>query len=148
MRALTVQPGERGSLAVTDVPDPEPGEGDLLVDGLAVGVCGTDREIAAGDYGWAPPGRDRLVIGHESLGRVRHAPSGSGFSPATSSWASCGVPTRNRAGRARTASSTCAATAGTPSAASRNSTGTRAGSGGSRRATPSRWTRGWPRSAC
>ncbi|SFP19459.1 glucose 1-dehydrogenase [Actinomadura madurae] len=81
MRALTVQPGQRGSLAVTDVPDPEPGEGDLLVDGLAVGVCGTDREIAAGDYGWAPPGRDRLVIGHESLGRVRHAPSGSGFSP-------------------------------------------------------------------
>jgi threonine dehydrogenase-like Zn-dependent dehydrogenase len=80
MRALTVLPEKRGSLAVTDVPDPEPGEGDLLVDGLAVGVCGTDREIAAGDYGWAPPGHDRLVIGHESLGRVRHAPSGSGFS--------------------------------------------------------------------
>ena len=29
----------------------------LLVDGLAVGVCGTDREIAGGEYGWAPPGR-------------------------------------------------------------------------------------------
>ncbi|MFI0479073.1 glucose 1-dehydrogenase [Actinomadura sp. 9N215] len=81
MRALTVLPEKRGSLAVTDVPDPEPGAGDLLVDGVAVGVCGTDREIAAGDYGWAPPGRDRLVIGHESLGRVREAPSGSGFSP-------------------------------------------------------------------
>ncbi|WP_141582281.1 glucose 1-dehydrogenase [Actinomadura sp. WMMA1423] len=81
MRALTVLPEKHGSLAVTDVPDPEPGEGDLLVDGLAVGVCGTDKEIAAGDYGWAPPGRDRLVIGHESLGRVRRAPSGSGFSP-------------------------------------------------------------------
>lgn len=81
MRALTVLPEKRGSLAVTDVPEPEPGENDLLVDGLAVGVCGTDKEIAAGDYGWAPPGHDRLVIGHESLGRVRHAPSGSGFSP-------------------------------------------------------------------
>ncbi len=81
MRALTVLPKKGGSLAVTDVPDPEPGENDLLVDGLAVGVCGTDREIAAGDYGWAPPGRERLVIGHESLGRVREAPSGSGFSP-------------------------------------------------------------------
>ncbi|MFA1538396.1 glucose 1-dehydrogenase [Actinomadura monticuli] len=80
MRALTVLPRKRGSLAVTDVPDPEPGQDDLLVDGLAVGVCGTDKEIAAGDYGWAPPGRDRLVIGHESLGRVREAPSGSGFS--------------------------------------------------------------------
>ncbi|TDD83599.1 theronine dehydrogenase [Actinomadura darangshiensis] len=81
MRALTVLPQKRGSLAVTDVADPEPGDGDLLVDGLAAGVCGTDREIAAGDYGWAPPGHDRLVIGHESLGRVREAPSGSGFAP-------------------------------------------------------------------
>ncbi|CNE53065.1 theronine dehydrogenase-like Zn-dependent dehydrogenase [Mycobacterium tuberculosis] len=79
MRALTAVPGKGGSLAVTDVPEPEPGENDLLVDGLAVGVCGTDREIAAGDYGWAPPGHERLVIGHESLGRVREAPSGSGF---------------------------------------------------------------------
>lgn len=81
MRALTVVPQRKNSLAVTDVPDPEPGENDLLVDALAVGVCGTDKEIAAGDYGWAPPGRDRLVIGHESLGRVRRAPDGSGFSP-------------------------------------------------------------------
>ncbi|GAA0381543.1 glucose 1-dehydrogenase [Microbispora corallina] len=81
MRALTVVPRTGGSLAVSDVPEPEAGPGDLLVDGLAVGVCGTDKEIAAGDYGWAPPGRERLVIGHESLGRVRRAPSGSGFSP-------------------------------------------------------------------
>lgn len=79
MRALTLIPKQKDSLAVTDVPDPEPGDGDLLVDGIAVGVCGTDREIAAGEYGWAPAGRERLVIGHESLGRVREAPSGSGF---------------------------------------------------------------------
>jgi threonine dehydrogenase-like Zn-dependent dehydrogenase len=46
-----------------------------------VGVCGTDREIAAGEYGWAPPGATRLVIGHESLGRVLEAPAGSGFGP-------------------------------------------------------------------
>jgi threonine dehydrogenase-like Zn-dependent dehydrogenase len=46
-----------------------------------VGVCGTDKEIARGDYGWAPPGHERLVLGHESLGRVRTAPEGSGFSP-------------------------------------------------------------------
>ena len=68
-----------GSLDVTDVPDPQAGAGDLLVDGLAVGVCGTDKELSAGDYGWAPPGHDRLVIGHESLGRVRQAPADSGF---------------------------------------------------------------------
>lgn len=80
MRALTTAPLTAGSLAVTDVPDPSPGEGELLVDALAVGVCGTDREIARGEYGWAPPGRKRLVLGHESFGRVRQAPEGSGFS--------------------------------------------------------------------
>ena len=35
-----------------------------------MGICGTDVEIASGAYGWAPPGRERLVLGHESLGRV------------------------------------------------------------------------------
>ncbi|GAA1286293.1 glucose 1-dehydrogenase [Saccharothrix xinjiangensis] len=81
MRALTLEPGTAGSLRLTDLPDPTPGPGELLVEGLAVGVCGTDREIAQAEYGWAPPGRDRLVLGHESLGRVRTAPEGSGFAP-------------------------------------------------------------------
>jgi threonine dehydrogenase-like Zn-dependent dehydrogenase len=81
MQALTVHPGQPGSLAVHDMPDPDPGNDRLLVDGVAVGVCATDREIAEGGYGWAPPGRDRLVIGHESLGRVRTSPAHSGFTP-------------------------------------------------------------------
>lgn len=79
MRALTVEPLVAGSVIVNDVPDPVAGAGELMVEGLALGVCGTDREIVAGEYGWAPPGRDRLVLGHESLGRVRAAPAGSGF---------------------------------------------------------------------
>jgi threonine dehydrogenase-like Zn-dependent dehydrogenase len=79
MRALTVIPLQAGTAAVIDMPDPEPGPGDLLVDGIALGVCGTDREIVAGDYGWAPQGSERLILGHESLGRVREAPDGSGF---------------------------------------------------------------------
>jgi glucose 1-dehydrogenase len=70
VRALTVIPLQPGSAAVVDMPDPEPGPGDLLVDGIALGVCGTDREIIDGDYGWAPPGSERLILGHESLGRV------------------------------------------------------------------------------
>jgi threonine dehydrogenase-like Zn-dependent dehydrogenase len=81
VRALTVIPLQAGSAAVTDMPDPEPGPGELLVDGIALGVCGTDREIMAGDYGWAPPGAERLILGHESLGRVREAPPESGFAP-------------------------------------------------------------------
>ncbi len=79
MRALTVRPMAAHSLEVWDVPDPVPGPRELMVEGLAVGVCGTDKEIAAGEYGWVPPGQDRLILGHESLGRVRQAPSGSGF---------------------------------------------------------------------
>jgi threonine dehydrogenase-like Zn-dependent dehydrogenase len=79
MRALTVVPLQQGSAAVTEMPDPVPGDGELLVDGLALGVCGTDTEIVAGEYGWAPPGEERLVLGHESLGRVREAPPDSGF---------------------------------------------------------------------
>ena len=80
MRALTVLPGVAGSAAVREVPAPVPGPTDLLVDALSVGICGTDRDIAAGQYGTAPPGRNLLVLGHESLGRVRHAPEGSRFS--------------------------------------------------------------------
>lgn len=79
MRALTVVPGRPGSITVEDREQPEPGPGELVVNAIAMGVCGTDREIARGEYGWAPAGTDRLVIGHESLGRVAAAPDGSGF---------------------------------------------------------------------
>jgi threonine dehydrogenase-like Zn-dependent dehydrogenase len=81
MRALTVVPLQADSLEVCEVAAPVPGAGELLVDGIALGVCGTDREIAGGAYGWAPPGEHRLILGHESFGRVREAPPGSGFSP-------------------------------------------------------------------
>lgn len=79
MRALTVIPGHADSLAVQDMPEPDEAFGDVLVDAVAVGVCGTDHELSHGDYGWAPPGSQRLIIGHESLGRVRAAPAGSAF---------------------------------------------------------------------
>ena len=79
MRALTVVPKQAGTAEVTEMAAPRPRDGELLVDGLALGVCGTDIEIVAGEYGWAPPGEERLVLGHESLGRVREAPAGGGF---------------------------------------------------------------------
>lgn len=80
MRALTVVPGHQDSLSLHEVDEPDASQGAILAEGLAVGVCGTDREIVAGDYGWAPEGGERLIIGHESLGRVREAPASSGFS--------------------------------------------------------------------
>ena len=76
MRAITVVPLQAGSARLDDVPEPSPEEGGLLVQALAVGICGTDLEIGQGEYGWAPPGRERLVLGHESLGRVQEAPAG------------------------------------------------------------------------
>jgi threonine dehydrogenase-like Zn-dependent dehydrogenase len=79
MRALTVRPGASVRVAVEEVPEPPPSDGSIQVEAIAVGVCGTDREIVDGHLGAPPPGRDRWVIGHESLGRVAEAPAGSGF---------------------------------------------------------------------
>jgi glucose 1-dehydrogenase len=70
MKAITVQPLVAGSVRVEDVPEPDESTGSILVEAVAVGICGTDVEIASGEYGWAPPGRERLILGHESLGRV------------------------------------------------------------------------------
>ena len=75
---MTVEAGKAGSGALTEFDGPV-GDGDVLVQGLAVGICGTDVEIADGRYGWAPEGADRLVLGHESVGRVIDSPPGSGL---------------------------------------------------------------------
>ncbi len=79
MRALTVAPGTANSARIEDVADPPRSDGAILVRTIALGVCGTDREIVSGHYGWAPPGESRLVIGHESLGAVREAPMNGGI---------------------------------------------------------------------
>ena len=80
MRAITTRPGVADSARLEEIPDPAATSDSLLVEAVAIGVCGTDLEILSGAYGQPPPGRDRLVIGHENLGRVREAPPGSGFS--------------------------------------------------------------------
>jgi glucose 1-dehydrogenase len=79
MRAVTIVPGQAGSQRLDEIREPAREQAALLVRALAVGVCGTDRELIDGDYGEAPPGAERLVIGHESLGRVIEAPADSGF---------------------------------------------------------------------
>jgi D-arabinose 1-dehydrogenase-like Zn-dependent alcohol dehydrogenase len=70
LRAITVMPGQGGSARLEEVPEPSVSEGAVLVRALALGVCATDREIVSGDYGTAPAGEARLILGHESLGRV------------------------------------------------------------------------------
>lgn len=70
MKAITVEPMKPESARLEDIPEPDSRNGSVLVEAVAVGVCGTDVEIVEGKYGQAPPGKSRLVLGHESLGRV------------------------------------------------------------------------------
>jgi len=79
MRAITVRPGTANSARLEQVAEPRLAEGAVLIRARALGVCGTDREIVSGEYGWAPPGEERLVLGHESLGIVEQAPHDSSF---------------------------------------------------------------------
>ncbi|HEX4279161.1 MAG TPA: glucose 1-dehydrogenase [Solirubrobacteraceae bacterium] len=78
---MTVTPGQPDTAGVEEVPEPDVDDGALLIRGRSVGVCGTDREIAAGSYGEAPPDQSKLIIGHEGLGEVLEAPAGSRFEP-------------------------------------------------------------------
>jgi len=78
VKAITVEPHRPETTHLEDIPEPDPRGGSVLVEAVAVGVCGTDVEIVNGKYGWAPRGRRRLVLGHESLSRVLDpGPSGA-----------------------------------------------------------------------
>lgn len=79
MRALSVIPLQPDSLALTEFNEPTAGENQLLARTLAIGVCGTDREIIGGHYGEPPEGAERLIIGHESLAEIVSAPAASGL---------------------------------------------------------------------
>jgi 2-desacetyl-2-hydroxyethyl bacteriochlorophyllide A dehydrogenase len=65
MRAVVWE--EPGKLAVTEVPDPAPGHGELIVKVGACGICGTDVHIADGEF---PPTPYPIVPGHEFAGQV------------------------------------------------------------------------------
>ena len=81
MRAIAVVPGRQESAGVIDLPEPPTSDGSVLVRTRLIGMCGTDVEIALEGYGVPPPGEERLVLGHESLGEVMEAPEGSGLRP-------------------------------------------------------------------
>jgi alcohol dehydrogenase, propanol-preferring len=54
-------------LAVEDVPDPQPGPGEILIRVKACGVCHTDLHLASGE--WRLP-KLPLIMGHEAVGLV------------------------------------------------------------------------------
>lgn len=76
MKAVVVTPRKAGSGRLVEAPDPQPRNGEVLVQVREVGLDGTDAEILEGQYGEAPPGDDYLIIGHESLGRVAKVTEG------------------------------------------------------------------------
>jgi threonine dehydrogenase-like Zn-dependent dehydrogenase len=79
MKAITLEPHAPETARLEEVPEPDVRDGSILVEAIAVGVCGTDVEIVEGKYGWAPRGKKRLVLGHESLGRVVDPGQAGGF---------------------------------------------------------------------
>ena len=71
MRALALDYQSR-QLGYLDVPEPaEPGSGEVLLETIEVGVCGTDRDLAKFRFGKPPAGRHHLILGHEALARVK-----------------------------------------------------------------------------
>jgi len=70
MKAIAVVPGTT-DVRLVDRPEPSIGAADeVKLRILRVGICGTDREEAAGGRARAPEGMKDLVIGHEMLGQV------------------------------------------------------------------------------
>ncbi|WP_020495978.1 L-threonine 3-dehydrogenase [Sciscionella marina] len=69
MRALLKAKAGPG-LELTEVPDPEPGPGEVLVRVMRTGICGTDLHIDAWDDWAARTVQPPLVLGHEFCGTV------------------------------------------------------------------------------
>jgi len=70
VKAIAVFPGKH-EIRLIDHPEPElSASTDVKLRMIEVGMCGTDKEIAAFQYGTPPTGCNYLVIGHESLGEV------------------------------------------------------------------------------
>src|SRR5437867_864420 len=70
MKAVAVVPGKRQIQLIDQEPPRLTSPTEVKLRMLEAGVCGTDREICAFQYGTPPAGAAQLVIGHESLGEV------------------------------------------------------------------------------
>jgi threonine dehydrogenase-like Zn-dependent dehydrogenase len=70
MKAFVITSPQVGS--VIEVPEPQVGEHDLLVEIERVGICGTDVEFFKGDMAYLASGHAKypLQLGHEWCGRV------------------------------------------------------------------------------
>lgn len=70
MKAIVKKSSDPGSLAVMDMPKPEPGYGEVLVRIKATGICYTDVSILNNAYKGRKPVPIPLIMGHEGAGIV------------------------------------------------------------------------------
>lgn len=70
MKAVAVFPSSKEIRLVDHEPPTMARPTDVKLRMMEVGVCGTDKEIAAFQYGTPPDGSEYLIIGHESVGEV------------------------------------------------------------------------------
>jgi D-arabinitol dehydrogenase (NADP+) len=54
------------SFSITEIPEPTPGPGEVLIKVIQTGICGTDLHIHEGDFYAAFP----LIPGHEIVGTI------------------------------------------------------------------------------
>ena len=73
MRGVAKLAAGPGNVAFTERPDAVAGPGQVVVELLAAGVCGTDLHIEAGEYTGAPP----MTMGHELCGTVAELGAGT-----------------------------------------------------------------------
>ncbi len=88
---------EHANLEVVDLPDPEPGKGQVLVDVLRCGICGSDLHarhqadiaadvLAEAGYGGFMRSDQQVVFGHEFCGEV------AGYGPGCRKKVAAGTP--------------------------------------------------------
>lgn len=75
MRAIVVAdpgPDLARAVALRELPEPEPGPGEVLIDVAATALCRTDLQIASGELA---PHRSPVVPGHQVVGRITAGPA-------------------------------------------------------------------------
>ena len=82
MKAVVKTSAERGVEYVTDYPDPNAADGQVVIEVAAASLCGTDREV----YEWTPSAQAfdldlPVVIGHEGAGTIVEVGAGVDRAP-------------------------------------------------------------------
>jgi L-iditol 2-dehydrogenase len=101
VRGLTKLAAGAGHVALADRPEPAPGQGQVVLEVVGAGICGTDLHIADGEYQTVTP----VTMGHEVSGVVVELGDGVeeswlGARVASETYFStCGQCTHCRAGR-------------------------------------------------